>query len=310
MLFHGFYILNKKPLTVACWGDDAWETITSGSTKPELFIWHCAWNQGTFARMAKMKYKFFKLKQKGIKPILVVNSKEEERLRRFFGITGFKSSSYVFVDEKDYAIQQTEKIYKAVYAAQISGFKRIPLARKIDPLFVMTYKRGETQWDLHQEYPTMSTAHYNNTWLDPKEKNGVLSKSSVGLCLSEEEGPMLASLEYMLNGLPVVSTPSKGGRDEYYDDRYCKIVEPSALLVGQGVDELISNNIDPKFVRQETIKRLQADRKRYAENITNYIKAKHSISLNTEEMQKKWFDEPRSNFFPLSEYDKMVSSQS
>ena len=37
---------------------------------------------------------------------------------------------------------------------------------------------------------------------------------------------MLASIEYLLAGLPVVSTPSLGGRDHYFDDEYCLIAPP------------------------------------------------------------------------------------
>ena len=40
-----------------------------------------------------------------------------------------------------------------------------------------------------------------------------LNRARVGLCLSAREGAMFASMEYLLSGLPIVTTPSMGGRD-------------------------------------------------------------------------------------------------
>lgn len=45
-------------------------------------------------------------------------------------------------------------------------------------------------------------------WLDSEELNRCLNQCRLGLCLSAVEGPMYASIEYLLAGLPVVSTES------------------------------------------------------------------------------------------------------
>jgi glycosyltransferase involved in cell wall biosynthesis len=47
--------------------------------------------------------------------------------------------------------------------------------------------------------------------------NQGLARAVVGLCLSTVEGSNYASMEYMLAGLPIVSTPSIGGREVYFD---------------------------------------------------------------------------------------------
>jgi glycosyltransferase involved in cell wall biosynthesis len=71
------------------------------------------------------------------------------------------------------------------------------------------------------------------------------------------EGAMLASVEYMLCGLPLVTTPCRGGREQFFDDRYVKVVDPTAPAVAQGVRDLIESRINPELVRAETLKKLQ-----------------------------------------------------
>jgi tetratricopeptide (TPR) repeat protein len=60
---------------------------------------------------------------------------------------------------------------------------------------------------------------------------------------------MFASAEYMVCGLPVVSTRSIGGRDEYFDDRFCLICDDNPASVAAAVKEAISRNFDPNVIR-------------------------------------------------------------
>lgn len=301
MLFHGVYTLNKDPYVLALWGDDAWEAVKQMTYKPDMLLWHCAWYQGTLPRMMKLKYKFHQMSKLGATPHLVVNTPQEERYRQRFGIPGFKSSAYVFVDEHDYRPTTDEKRYDAVYAAQLKDFKRIPLALDIERLYVMTYKSGASEWDLRAEYPEMKNASFNRAWMNPEEKNQLLNQSSVGLCLSKEEGPMLASLEYMLNGLPVVSTPSKGGRDQYYSEDYCRVVPTTTEGVRKGVEDMIRLNPNPAMIRARTIEKLQSDRMIYARYVSDVLLSEFQYQVEPEELTMRWFQQPKDNFVPLAE---------
>jgi hypothetical protein len=53
--------------------------------------------------------------------------------------------------------------------------------------------------------------------LEVREIPAWLNQARVGLCLSAYEGCMRASAEYLLCGLPIVSTPNIGGRDRLAD---------------------------------------------------------------------------------------------
>ena len=110
---------------------------------------------------------------------------------------------------------------------------------------------------------------------------------------------MLASLEYMLSGLPVVSTESKGGRDEYYNKEYTLIVADNPTAVRKGVEELIARQIDPNYIREKTIEKLTSDRRRYVEFISEYVRKHSHIILDPDELFHKIFDKPKQSFIPV-----------
>jgi glycosyltransferase involved in cell wall biosynthesis len=71
---------------------------------------------------------------------------------------------------------------------------------------------------------------------------------------------MRAAVEYLLCGLPVVSTPSIGGRERVLDPAWSKIVEPTPEAVAGAVAELIARPIDPTRIRLGTFEKLRPDR--------------------------------------------------
>ncbi|MEX2201686.1 MAG: glycosyltransferase [Dongiaceae bacterium] len=87
-----------------------------------------------------------------------------------------------------------------------------------------------------------------------------LNRAEVGLCLSEVEGATTAAVEYMLCGLPVVTTPSKGGRDRIFDPAVSLTVEPTPIAVARGVQAVIERQIEPHRVRSVAEAILKPDR--------------------------------------------------
>lgn len=74
---------------------------------------------------------------------------------------------------------------------------------------------------------------------------------------------MYASTEYLLAGLPVVSTPSRGGRNIYYDDEYCLTVPPDPRSVADAVYALKAKRISREYIRRKTLQRIEKDRSRF-----------------------------------------------
>jgi glycosyltransferase involved in cell wall biosynthesis len=73
---------------------------------------------------------------------------------------------------------------------------------------------------------------------------------------------MFASIEYLLCGLPVVTTRSIGGRDVFFDPAYVEWVEDDPEAVAQGVRNLIARAPEPEFIRARTLARMEEHRQR------------------------------------------------
>jgi glycosyltransferase involved in cell wall biosynthesis len=301
VLFHGYYRLNESPPVVSTW-DNAALRYLAGLPKeePVCCLVHLPWDHAVAHRMLRKKLLFAWLRYRGLRPLLVTNSPAEDAYRRRFGIPGFQGISYVYTDEKAYSVEPCiAKQYNAVYTAQLQPFKRLELAAEVESLFVLTYTPGQRENELPAFCPSLRHAAYNRTWVDGAGKNRIYNASRVGLCLSAVEGPMLASLEYQLTGLPVVSTPSKGGRDTYYHADSCLVVPPDPQSVKAGVQQLAGRNLDPLTIRQRTLARLVADRRQYAVQLAACVQKEGGTRLDPERLYEHLFSDPRSNFVPL-----------
>jgi glycosyltransferase involved in cell wall biosynthesis len=190
-------------------------------------------------------------------------SPDEQRIVKRLPVPSALVSQNGYVDERTFRPITAGKQYDGVYVAQMKPFKRLGLAAQVAPLFVVTY--GDTvtadgAYDLHRFEPSVQHAEFNRRWMTFADINEVYSRSKVGLALSECEGAMLAAVEYMLAGLPMVSTGCRGGRELFFDDRFVLVVPPTADAVSSGVSELIRRDIDPGLVRQATLERIEQHR--------------------------------------------------
>ena len=130
--------------------------------------------------------------------------------------------------------------FDAVYNARFDPRKRHELARKIPRVAYISYADGLTGTLRDQRAAIADTLsrHSGHALLNPvkdglpvpmppEDVNEGLNRAAVGLCLSRVEGSNYASMEYMLAGLPIVSTPSTGGREVYFDHEFCTISRAS-----------------------------------------------------------------------------------
>ncbi|WP_092048398.1 glycosyltransferase [Planctomicrobium piriforme] len=82
-------------------------------------------------------------------------------------------------------------------------------------------------------------------YLTAEEVNLVHNQSRIGVILSEQEGGCGASTEYLLAGLPVVSTSSTGGRDLFYDSGNSIICEPTVDGVRSALNQTLAMEWSP-----------------------------------------------------------------
>jgi len=201
--------------------------------------------------------------------IVLANTNDEAELLQEAGLETAVCHQNAFLDETLYYPTNQTKRYDAIYDAALAPFKRHELAGKIDSLALISYVKSDVALDdtLRIAQENRHATWLNNplvntsSWLSDSEINHFLNQARVGLCLSAIEGAMYASAQYLLAGLPVVTTKNKGGRDVLLDAAYTRWVEDDPDSVAAAVDELARLNIDPHAIRNATLKKISAHRK-------------------------------------------------
>ncbi|MBB5754075.1 glycosyltransferase [Prosthecomicrobium pneumaticum] len=204
----------------------------------------------------------------------LANAQDEVDSLERFGEKGLLLNHNLSVSERFFfPIDDAEVAFDAVYNARLDVSKRVDLAFGIDRVAYVTrhYPAGDQTEAVRLQtlIEARSPAHriLNRVengivqGLDAEEVNRALNSAAVGLCLSPVEGVMLSSMEYMLAGLPVVSTPSTGGRDFFFDPDFCMIAPPTETAIREAVDTLRARRIPKRHVRDRTLAKLAPQRR-------------------------------------------------
>ena len=207
--------------------------------------------------------------------IFMANSEAEHRMMTAAGLENAWVNGNAFVSPAIFiALPGSEKRFDAVYDARISPFKRHDLAAGIKSLALIT---GRISYHHDESYvrsirDILPQAHWFNDplaadyqWMSFPEINSALNQCRVGLCLSAEEGAMYASIQYLLAGLPVVSTESRGGRDEFFAREYVRIVADNKDAVAAGVREMCNCIVSPEEIRRRTLEKIHQHKMRLFE---------------------------------------------
>jgi len=200
--------------------------------------------------------------------ILAPDEQERQRIQQVTGADVWFINKNAFTREDQFCIQtDVEKRYDAIMNARMIRVKRVELARLVEKLAMITVIDNDDYFE--EMKAVLDGAVWLNfqggeyTYLSREEVSTALNTARTGLILSAVEGTNRASMEYLLCGLPVVSTPSLGGRDVFFDEDYCAIVEPTAEAVRQGVQRMIAQDIPPQHIRERTLRRVREHRKRF-----------------------------------------------
>lgn len=200
--------------------------------------------------------------------VFVVNTPYECAAFSRAGIPNIIATSTSFLDERLFVPQPARQArrYDAVYTARLDPLKRHELAASV-PNLLLIYG-PPTANELQRTRGILPRAVFANHEIEPgrykhiqeHEVCALLNQSSVGLCLSAEEGAMRGAMEYLLCGLPVVSTESTGGRDRYLIGPHARIVASDAEAVARAVHELKAAAIPPLAVRDYVGRLITFDR--------------------------------------------------
>jgi glycosyltransferase involved in cell wall biosynthesis len=165
--------------------------------------------------------------------------------------------------------------FDAIYDAQWIDYKRHELAGGIRSLALIApppwapsqstigyFQRAHAAVK-HAAWISRPWGSTNKRWLSWEEINAAYNQARVGLCLSRVEGTMHASAQYLMAGLPVVTTPNLGGRDEFFDPAYVRWVPDDPRAVASAVDDLAALELDPQTIRRATLAKVEEHRARF-----------------------------------------------
>ena len=265
LIYSGGYAGNEEPNPFTLLQDHLrgleviWLVILPWTAEPDSYYGKiaCDWRSERLERNPKHRI------------IFLTNTRYEERLLFALGAESFFLNHNAFVDSDlfkpqfDIESANRSKRYLAVYNAQFLKFKRHELCVGLpqDRLALIGYNFEAGYFD-HVKSILPKACYLNinpdgsTKWLMQPDVNEVYNQASVALCLSDREGAMHASMEYLLSGLPIVTTVNKGGRDFFFDGRYVRWCNADAKGVVETVHALEADSPPAGFIREETLRKV------------------------------------------------------
>lgn len=293
------YILNRKPLLLAAYDTDFLRNrrefaAALPDSGPVHLLLQLGWQHETDSAAdgfsAELKAAMEEMPDWNI-TVLANTPGEEEQLRKR-GIKAVFCHQNAFLDETRYPLlRNPRKEFDAVYIARLSPFKRHPLAEKIRSLrLIGDYSANEIPYK-DSILQMLSHAPWTRKVLASRIYR-VIETARCGLCLSEEEGAMFVSAEYLLCGIPVVNTPNLGGRDLLMPDFAVRTVSPDADAVADAVQYWKQNPPEPEKIRAAFLEKAQVHRQRLKELIQELTGAvpvplPHKLGIRTRVMPWK-----------------------
>ena len=268
MKVNELYKVSVKPEIWLGIGSKHWNELQGTADKPVYLLSHPMWHFGLKSAWLYRKLHNM-LAKKHVKLIMLMNTTAEQRLGKWAGLDSHFINQNIHVCEHKFHVAHNgSRKHEAVYIAAAQPYKRLQLAKNIKNLFVITYfwpdvRNDKGEWDLHAFEPSIAHADFNRHRIGQEEINRILNDSVCGLALSKKEGAMLASLEYQLSGLPVVTTRSLGGRDVFLDPRHTVWVRDDAASVAEGVRQMVKAQHDPALIRKHTLENLEVHRRKF-----------------------------------------------
>jgi glycosyltransferase involved in cell wall biosynthesis len=209
----------------------------------------------------------------------MTNEVAELRLAQSLGMRAVLVNNNAFVDTARYVIQpHVKKTYDAVYNARFMPYKRPELASAVARLRLVMAGPQSAVWAGVEKHARamFPDAEINAQDLDAAGVVAALNSAACGLCLSAAEGAMYAAIEYMLCGLPIVTTRNVGGRDWWLSDDTAIWCDPDPHAVAAAVETLLKRQIDPEFIRTTALERIRRERLHFI-NIVGTTLAAHGF---------------------------------
>jgi len=275
------YVISRQPLILVSYWEDFlrdhrdFEAACADADGPVYVLAMLGWHRETAARVDPLVEEVRGLAAAAPRftPIFLANSPLEATLLGERGLRVSYCHQNAFLDEHRYHVTpRLAKRYDALYVARITPFKRHQLAAGITSLRLVGSWHGYESSYRDAVMRQLAHAHWREQVWSPL-MFVEMNRARTGLCLSAEEGAMFVSTEYLLCGLPVVSTPNKGGRDHLFPPEFALTVEPTVPAVADGVARQIARHFDPRAIREATLALMRPHRDNFVALVQSLYEA-------------------------------------
>ena len=283
MFFSGVYVLARKPWVLGV-ADNSLATASklarSIGVKPHFLVfrtWYGGDLRGGIAALRILARAQFP------RVTWMCNALAEVTMLRMLGQRATFCHHNLFCNENIFNIQATPIEYDAIYIARLDAYKRLWLASDIPKLRIITAnpldKERLRPWGCEHAYINEKFLNYQSIALE-------INKANCGLALSKTEGGMLAATEYLLCGKPVISTPSRGGREYWLDQSNHLVVAANSSAIADAVHRIDPSKWDPLFIRAGTLERLLIQRRILFDYLSQLSTS--AIPTSFEQMSGDW----------------------
>jgi len=272
------YVINHEPLILITYRHDF--VVTRENFIAALRVYkdvhiliQIGWQRETPERAQELVDMLAELKEEhaGLHFTFLCNSLHEEEVLKSKGLNAVFCHQNAFIDENLYpVVPDAEKLFDAIYVARVTPFKRQELACKIKSLRLIGWT-SPLETDYFNKIMAITP---QAEWTCEVPSNKIyreINSARVGLCLSAEEGAMFVSAEYMLCGIPAVTTKNLGGREALFPENAFCYVDDTPESVAEGVYKLIEKSPAPSEIRKSYIKNMQIHRKVFINMVQDII---------------------------------------
>ncbi len=282
MLLFGVYLLSEDPpiISIPDIGIPHFIDLIPERLNVHMLVFPM-WTKEPVAEVLKAAWQLRGVRRRPM--TWVCNTELEARRLALVGYRTLWCHQNCYCDETLNRIMPREKRYDAVYTAVVEPYKRLHLAAGVKSLKVLTRTQNP-----RERLAALGLGHadFNEKPLDPQRVAESLNECRCGLALSEREGGMFAFTEYLLCGLPVVSTPSKGGRDVFMTETNTRLVPPDVEAVASGVRHFLEEPVNPDVIREEVLRRMRTFRAILADTVAGLSGHR---PFDPETMTGRWF---------------------
>lgn len=209
---------------------------------------------------------------KYINPILCAPDEASKKALEDAGLNCFAivlAGHNAFIDEDFYHIKpEIPRNTSFICNSAFEPYKRRYLQNSLSDIVHIGYYHGNSDAHVPKNgyCPNFTTVRTKSDWkpLSTEEVRDFYNRCKVGVILSELEGSCYSSGEYLLCGLPVVSTRCWGGRQHWYNSSNSIICDANESSVVQAchaaLDKIKQGVFKPYEIRQGHIDEMNRQR--------------------------------------------------